>query len=251
MLEPDFEQALRSKVLDYWKRQLANPDFHADVYERASAKEGGHQLADMVDELTTGVLRTEFPSKTGMQYGKAGKRSRSMGDVWVRNTAKLWHPLNVKTGLVGSEGQPNLVSLKKLLDALLNRQIDAYYLLFVKFAVDASRHTVEPFVFLTDLLDWLAFDAKRFIAFDSGPGQLMLRAKAFFKAVSEGGLPPGDQSMQTKLEALFALYEDGERRLRENREKAFRAFRERFAQFQQVSTPFAVDPLAQNLLGVR
>lgn len=251
MLEPDFGQALESKVLDYWKRQLADSDFHADVYKRATAKEGGHQLADMVDELTVGVLRTEFPAKTGAQYGKTGKRSRSMGDVWVRNNAKIWHPLNVKTGLVGSEGQPNLVSLKKLLAALLDRQIDAYYLLFVKFAVDTSRHTATPFVLLTDLLDWLAFDANTFIAFDSGPGQLMLRAKAFFKAVSEGNLPPKGQFMQTKLEALFGLYEDGERRLRENREKAFCAFRERFAQFQQVPAPFAVDPQAQNLLGVR
>ena len=251
MLEPDFEQVLGSKVLDYWNRQLTDPDFHADIYERASSKEGGHQLADMVDELTTGVLRTEFPAKTGMQYGKAGKRSRSMGDVWMRNNAKIWHPLNVKTGLVGSEGQPNLVSLKKLLEALLNRQIDAYYLLFVKFAVDTSRQTVTPFVLLTDLLDWLAFDVNKFIAFDSGPGQLMLRAKTFFKAVSEGTLPPANQSMQAKLEALFTLYEDGERRLRENRERDLRAYRTRFMQFQQAAASFAVDPQAQELLGVR
>lgn len=251
MLERDFEQTLERKVFDYWKRQLADSDFHADVYKRATAKEGGHQLADMVDELTTSVLRAEFPSKTGAQYGKTGKRSRSMGDIWVRNNAKVWHPLNVKTGLVGSESQPNLVSLKKLLKALLNRQIDAYYLLFVKFAVDASRHTVAPFVFLTDLLDWLAFGDKKFITFAAGTGQLMLNAKKFFPAVSEGNLPPKNHPMQTKLEALFALYEYGERCLRENREEDLRAYRERFAQFRQVSAPFTVDPQAQALLGVQ
>lgn len=251
MLDLAFRQELAHAVRDYWLHQLADLDFLGEVYERATAKEGGHQLADLVDELTTGVLRTAFPAKTGAQYGKAGKRSRSMGDIWVRNDERVWHPLNVKTGLVGFEGQPNLVSLKKLLDVLLNRQIDAYYLLFVKFAVDTTRQSVMPFIVLADLLDWLAFDAKRFIAFDSGPGQLMLRAKAFFHAIDHGQRPTDISPMSEKIAALFALYEDGERRLRENRERDLRAFRERFAQFRHAPEPFAVDLAAQEALGVR
>lgn len=250
MLTSTFQETLRTKVASYWEAQLADTDFHQVYYAKATGKEGGHQLADSVDELTTGLLRTSFPLLTGTQWRNGKPSPRSMGDIWVRNEADVWHPMNVKTGLVGAEGQPNLVSLKKLLKALLVRQVDAYYLLFVKFAIDKAHEALKPNVLLVDLLEWLAWDASLF-HFDSGPGQLMLKASQFFQAITNGRQPPEGQTMMQKVSALFAQYEDGERRLRENRERDLRVLRGQFSTFKEGKTPFSVDPEQQIKLGIQ
>ena len=56
-----------------------------------------------------------------------------MGDLWLGSSG-MYNPINVKAGVYGVGGQPNLVSLAKLTDGLLDHVIDSYYLLFVKFA---------------------------------------------------------------------------------------------------------------------
>lgn len=250
MLTAIFQETLRAKVVSYWETQLANADFHQNYYAKATGKEGGHQLADSVDELTTGLLRTNFPLLTGTQWRNGRPSPRSMGDIWVRNEANVWHPMNVKTGLVGAEGQPNLVSLKKLLKSLLIRQIDAYYLLFVKFAIDRERKLLKPNVLLVDLLEWLAWDTSLF-HFDSGPGQLMLKAPQFFQTIANGKYPPKGQTMLQKISALFAQYEDGERRLRENRERDLCVLRKQFSDFKEVNADFVVDSEQQTKLGIQ
>ena len=140
-----------------------------------------------------------------------------MGDVWLLDE-DIYHPINVKTGLVGSEGQPNLVSLKKVLSAITARQIDSYYLLMVKLAIQDDGGNIGPSVVFTDMLDWLDY-----VTFDSGPGQMMLKAKVFFSAYDPAVVP--QKKMREKVEALFALYEDGERRLRINRDRDLKKYR--------------------------
>lgn len=251
MLEKTFCDKLTNCVQSYWEKHLKDKGFLAEYYAKATGKEGGHQLADSVDDLTSATLRTEFPLQTGVQYRNGKQSPRSMGDIWICNAQKIWHPVNIKTGLVGSEGQPNLVSLKKLLNGILEHQIDAYYLCFVKFRVDKANKTLEPFVFIADLLDWLAWDAQAFVSFDSGPGQIMLKAKTFFASVEAHKFPPSDLSIAQKLDALFALYEDGERRLRENRERDLNRFRDKIREFRKDARAFYVDPTKQALLGIQ
>lgn len=93
-----------------------------------------------------------------------------MGDIWLESGG-IYHPINVKTG-VSSNGQPNMVSLKKLLDALLDQQIDSYYLLMVKLEI---QQPITCLIHFIDMLDYLDY-----VTFDSGPGQIMLKSRLFF-----------------------------------------------------------------------
>lgn len=211
-----------AETLDYWKSEVA-----ADYFiEIAKGKEIGHKLADLVDEKTTALLTLKH--RTGYQRGSDGrKRARSMGDVWLLDE-HIYHPINVKTGLVGSEGQPNLVSLKKVLSAITARQIDSYYLLMVKLAIQDDGGAIEPSVVFTDMLDWLDY-----VTFDSGPGQMMLKAKAFFGAYDPDAAQR--KTLQEKVETLFALYEDGEWRLRINRDRDLVKYRDAVGEFLRSS----------------
>jgi hypothetical protein len=144
-----------------------------------------------------------------------------MGDLWLHDHG-IYHPVNVKTGIVGAEGQPNLVSLKKVLRAIMACQIDSYYLLIVKMQILADG--IIPTVYLLDMLDWLDY-----VTFDSGPGQMMLRAAKFFKEFDPKKVVSTD--IRAKVQRLMDLYEDGERRLKANRERDLGRYQERFHQF--------------------
>ncbi|MBM4076544.1 MAG: hypothetical protein FJ267_13015 [Planctomycetes bacterium] len=163
-----------------------------------------------------------------------------MGDLWLQDNG-IYHPVNVKTGIVGAEGQPNLVSLKKVLGAIMARQIDSYYLLSVKMQIAAKA--IEPAVYLIDMLDWLDY-----VTFDSGPGQLMLKAVKFFNEFD----PRVQKSIaiRDKVKRLMDLYEDGERRLKENRERDLTTYRRQFEAFMS-DNDFVVTPESQEPLNLQ
>ena len=212
MLTADTIRSITAETLRYWKQEVTKEYF----VEIAKGKEIGHKLADLVDEKTTALLTLNH--RTGYQRSSSGqKRARSMGDVWLLDR-HIYHPINVKTGLVGSEGQPNLVSLKKILSSITARQIDSYYLLMVKIAIQDDTGAINPSVVFTDMLDWLDY-----VTFDSGPGQMMLKAKAFFDEYDPAVVQ--HKTMAEKVKTLFALYKDGERRLRINRERDLKKYR--------------------------
>jgi hypothetical protein len=207
-----------------------------EIIQIAKGKEIGHKLADLVDEKTTALLTVKYLTKH--QHDMQGrKRSRSMGDMWLQDNG-IYHPINVKTGIVGAEGQPNLVSLKKVLGAIMARQIDSYYLLYVKMEIRPEEIT--PSVYLIDMLDWMDY-----VTFDSGPGQMMLRAVKFFAEYD-----PERQTalgIRDKVQKLMNLYEDGERRLKENRERDLDRYRLEFDRFM-AGGDFAVTPETQRSL---
>ena len=175
MLTANTVRSVTAETSDYWNQEVKKEYF----IEIAKGKEIGHKLADLVDEKTTALLTLKH--RTGYQRSSNGqKRARSMGDVWLLDEY-IYHPINVKTGLVGSEGQPNLVSIKKVLSAITERQIDSYYLLMVKIAIDDGTGAIEPSVVFTDMLDWLDY-----VTFDSGPGQMMLTLWTDFSKVAIG-----------------------------------------------------------------
>ena len=165
-----------------------------------------------------------------------------MGDVWLHDS-DIYHPVNVKTGVVGSEGQPNLVSLKKVLSALTAREIDSYYLLIVKIAISEYNGAIEPSIVFTDMLDWLDY-----VTFDSGPGQMMLKAKAFFAAYDPEVLSTDTTS--GKVERLFELYKDGERRLRRNRDRDLQKYSALVDRFL-ASDDWTVTPQTQRDLSIQ
>ena len=201
-----------------------------DVFLRLTrGKERGHRMADFVDERTTSLLEAHFVTR--FQRGKGGAvRARSMGDVWLKNGG-LFNPINVKSGISGANGQPNLVSLKKLLRALLADQIDSYYLLFVKFELGK---TVRPNVLLVDLLDHLDWTT-----YDDGPGQMMLLEQKFFEAV-DGGYCATATPIVTKIDRLFEMLKDGNARLIRNRQRTIGKF-EKAVQAYKAQRVHAID----------
>ncbi len=103
----------------YWRGVVGTPAFR----ELASGKEIGHRIADYVDDHTTAMLEVEYATKHELD-ARGKRKPRSMGDVWIGSNG-IYNPINIKAGEAGKNGQPNMVSLTKLLDALMLRQIDS------------------------------------------------------------------------------------------------------------------------------
>lgn len=144
-----------------------------------------------------------------------------MGDVWLQDNG-IYHPVNVKMGVVGKEGQPNLVSLKKVLRAIMAREIDSYYLLIVKMKIDQNE--IVPTIYFLDMLDWLDY-----VHFNSGPGQMMLKAVKFFNEYDPNRVTKLD--IIGKVQKLMDMYEDAERRLKRDRERGLESDRKKFHKF--------------------
>jgi hypothetical protein len=235
MLSNQKIRLVTAETLTYWKGEVARPIFTGI----AQGKEIGHKLADLVDEKTTALLTVNHLIRH--EYSATGnKRARSMGDLWLEDGG-IYHPVNVKTGIVGAEGQPNLVSMKKILDGITHRLIDSYYLLIVKISIRPKG--IEPHVYFIDMLDWLDF-----LTFDSGPGQIMLKAKAFFVAYETRKVER--LAVKEKLKTLMALYEDGERRLQENRAHDLKLYRKAAEAFLNADQ-YTVTPETQRSLHLR
>jgi len=215
----------------HWSKHVKDSAFT----ELISGKEPGHRMADYVDDRTTSLLKVNLDTRYEGD-GKGTIKKRSMGDVWIRSR-DMYNPVNVKSGLQAMNGQPNLVSMQKLLDYIFRRWIDAYYLLIIKFDVsDEISHSVH----LVDLLEWTDF-----ITYDAGPGQIMLREKDFNEAFSSGHRP-ASRTIVDKAEALFGLFEQQVNALIANRKIRLERQRGLFADFD-VKT-FVVDQSAMEFV---
>ena len=219
----------------FWQEQSTSQIFQ----QIAQGKEIGHRIADYIDEQTTALLTRHFSTKYQSNL-KGEVLKRSMGDVWLECNG-IYHPVNVKSGVTGSEGQPNMVSLKKLLTSLLLCQIDSYYLLMVKIDIN---EIITPKVYFVDMLDYLEF-----VTWDSGPGQTMLKARAFFDVFAKGFVSP-QLAIEEKIDKLMELLEDGERRLVINRESRRRAIK-RMASSYYESESHIVSPETQESLNLK
>ena len=123
------------------------------------------------------------------------------------------------------------------------RQIDSYYLLIVKMQISAiGKKEIVPSVYLVDMLDCLEY-----VTFDSGPGQMMLRAVKFFKEFDPKKVKPID--IKQKVQRLMDLYQDGERRLKANREKDLAHYTHEFGIFM-ASKDFSVTAATQRSLNL-
>jgi hypothetical protein len=225
MLENATEKRI-TKITDaYWGKHVRESTFAALV----AGKEPGHRMADYVDDKTVSLLKVEFDTRYEADtHGRI--RRRSMGDVWIRSNG-IYNPVNVKAGEQGKKGQPNLVSMQKVLDYILKRWIDSYYLLIVKFHLGKP---IEHKAYLIDLLDWLDF-----VAYDAGPGQIMLRENDFYAAHESGDFPP-QLDISAKVDKLFTRFEEGIRSLFSNRKKRLSRQRSLFKTFN-VAGNFTID----------
>ncbi|MBU4272293.1 MAG: hypothetical protein KKE86_14990 [Planctomycetes bacterium] len=216
MLEITTQKKILELTDGYWGKHVCESTFARLV----SGKEPGHRMADYVDDKTVSLLKIEFDTRYEANARGQIKR-RSVGDVWIHSSG-MYNPVNVKSGEQLKNGQPNLVSMQKLLDYIFKRWIDSYYLLIVKFRLGSS---IEHKTYLVDLLDWLDY-----VAFDAGPGQIMLREADFYDA-HEQGIQPETLSITSKAEKLFSLFEKGMQNLFANREKRLQRQRGLFQTF--------------------
>ncbi len=219
---------IQAQIVDltngHWEKHTQDRGF-ADLI---SGKEPGHRMADYVDDRTTSLLKVNLDTRyEGDQKGNPKKRS--MGDIWV-NSQGIYNPLNVKSGLLGSKGQPNVVSMKKLLNYLFQCWIDSYYLLIIKFDI-SSQITYQTY--FIDLLDWTEF-----ISYDAGPGQIMLREQDFYDAFNSGHRPLA-KSILEKIDTLFCLFETQVQALLTNRQARVDQQRSLLESFR--SSDFTVD----------
>ncbi len=146
-----------------------------------------------------------------------------MGDIWVSSHG-VYNPINVKAGLQAMRGQPNVVSMQKLLDYVLKRWIDSYYLLIIKFDLSTA---ITHRVYFIDLLDWLDF-----ITYDAGPGQIMLREQELYDELDAGRVPE-HRTIFEKVESLFVLFERQLRALFANRQQRLDRQRAMAQEFRQ------------------
>ena len=185
-------------------------------------------MADYVDDRTSALLKISFDTRhEGTVSGTL--RKRSMGDIWIASEG-VFNPINIKSGLQDMAGQPNLVSMQKLLDYLFRRWIDSYHLLIIKFSLTPE---ISHRVFFVDLLDWLDF-----VIYDAGPGQIMLREHEFYEAYAAGRQPP-PKTISQKVDYLFAMFEQQLNVLFENRKRRLERQRKLLDTFH--STDFAID----------
>ncbi|MDD9814390.1 MAG: hypothetical protein OXU31_00170 [Gammaproteobacteria bacterium] len=245
MLTKNRINAIAELTQQYWAREVQKDYFS----KLASGKEIGHRIADLVDDKTAATLTAEYLVK--YEHDEKDRRKvRSMGDVWVEED-KIYYPINIKTGIVGQEGQPNLVSIKKLMMSLLEYRIDSYYLLMVKFdlpkldsgAVNPPRG-VSCKTYMVDMLDYLDC-----VTFDAGPGQTMLKAKKFFSSQA-GNASIDKQPLQHKIKTLLALLEDGQERLIKNRRDSLKIYQNKVQDYLQ-SKRLCVTVEAQKVLNLK
>jgi hypothetical protein len=198
----------QSQIIEATDAHWANHTRDESFAELISGKEPGHRMADYVDDRTCSLLKVTLDTRYEGN-GRGAIRKRSMGDIWVRSHG-IYNPVNVKSGLQGMNGQPNVVSMQKLLDYILKRRIDSYYLLIVKF--DLSQ-TITHNLHLIDLLDWIDF-----ITYDAGPGQIMLREQDLYDNI-DSGYVSAHRTIFEKVDSLFNLFERQLRALFDNRQR--------------------------------
>ena len=186
----------QSRIIDLTNAHWADHVRDESFAELISGKEPGHRMADYVDDRTCALLKINLDTRYEGN-GRGVIRKRSMGDIWIRSQG-IYNPINVKSGLQAMKGQPNVVSMQKLLDYILKRWIDSYYLLIIKFDLSAN---ITHKSYLIDLLDWTEF-----ITYDAGPGQIMLREQDLYDELDTGHTPH-NRTIFEKVESLFHLFE--------------------------------------------
>ena len=222
------EGTLGSKIQSLTERHWSEHVQDEGFAELIEGKEPGHRMADYVDDRTSALLKVNLDTRyEGNANGSIKKRS--MGDIWV-HSQDIFNPLNIKSGLQHMNGQPNVVSMQKLLDYIFHRWIDSYYLLIIKFDISGP---ITHKTYLIDLLDWTDF-----ITYDAGPGQIMLRERDFYHAADSGHVPRG-RPIEDKVASLFELLEQQIEALFANRIKRRDRQRSRLEEFS--GTAFIVD----------
>ena len=189
---------LSNKVLNEVKNIL-QPQFEkffskSNIQSLLKGKESGHTLASEVETLSS-----EFLEKSGYhidyEIHNSGKKKGTKKDRANSDFILDGHRVNVKFSSE-VEGQPNICSIKRLMDGLISGEIDGYYILKIKY----NRITKKVSVYFFDVLDCLDV-----VEYNGGPGQTMLKEKKFYEKYENK--PIKRKSVEEKISSVFGMYE--------------------------------------------
>ena len=155
---------ITKKDMIYIKELLEKeyPKILKDINFDSSIKEIGHSFAGpWEDKLVNYLLNSSAHFTPAEDIEDAP--IRGMADIVFKGNY-----INLKFGY-NKKGQPNVCAMSKLLEFLHDDTIDSYYLLVFD-AYDSSIH-------FFDVYDYLDY-----VAFNYGPGQVMLKEVKFKKA---------------------------------------------------------------------
>lgn len=158
-------------------------------------KESGHTLASEVETYTSDILE-KYGYDISYEIHTSGKKKGSKKDRANSDFIFNKHRVNVKFSSE-IEGQPNICSIKRLMDGLINGDIDGYYLLKIKY----DRINKKLSVYFFDVLDCLDV-----VEYNGGPGQTMLKEKKFYEKYSKINSIKR-KSIEEKINSIFELYE--------------------------------------------
>jgi hypothetical protein len=157
-------------------------------------KESGHTLASEVETRASEILEKYNYSIT-YETHDSGKKNGTRKDRANSDFILDGNRINVKFSSE-VEGQPNICSIKRLMDGLVSGEIDGYYILKVKY----DRITEKLSIYFFDVLDCLDV-----VEYNGGPGQTMLKEKLFYKKYENKVIQR--KTVEEKIDSLFAMYD--------------------------------------------
>ena len=158
-----------------WSEMLTKDDgFNAKLSSLLMVKEPGHSLAPSVEEKIIEILNSNFVTRV--------ESNRDIADVWI-DIDDSFIPFNIKTHIKrfnkgGAEkyGQPNICSMKRIIEGVTNEKFNHYFIIWV--IIDQQTTSCE--IVIDSLSDLFVRNA---LAYNDGPGQIMAKQKYCAKGI--------------------------------------------------------------------
>lgn len=182
------EKILQPKMEEYF---MTN-----DAKKLLSGKESGHIMGTIIEEMCGDILKQNEYTIT-KEVNKLGEpKARAHSDFNILTKDGSTNRVNVKFSSE-TNGQPNICSINRMMDALRDGIIDGYYMLKVKY----HRTTNETKVYFVDILDYI-----NCLTFNGGTGQIMLKEKDFYIDY-ESDKVLTDLSITEKRKLIYDMYD--------------------------------------------
>jgi len=163
-----------------------HPRFLSEIQPLLQIKDSplelGHTHGSFIENLVSEILISDFgftPKNT----------QRSFGDCYYGSD-----PLNIKSGFSDKCGQPNMCSIKRLMDKYVDGEITGYYILKIKISKGQIK------IHCCDILDH-----PDCLSSDIGTGQIMLKEEKFYSKIDTDQNIP--LSREKKSKNLISLYD--------------------------------------------
>lgn len=182
------EKILQPKMEKYF--------FTNDAKKLLSGKESGHIMGTIIEEMCGDILKENGYTIT-KEVNKLGEvKARAHSDFNIVTNDCSVNRVNVKFSSE-TNGQPNICSINRMMDALRDGVIDGYYMLKVKY----DRTTNKTKVYFVDILDYIDC-----LTFNGGTGQIMLKEKDFYIDY-ESDKALNDLSIIKKRKLIYDMYD--------------------------------------------